>query len=143
VAHIDCFVNVVADPAQRGRRHLQAAGLAARLQRKYQRLATAVSLAMSRAYAYGKMKFNPNGGCGVAPLLTTLKPFQKLPGSRACTFAETDAPALLPLPLQRYEMARFKTVKVHIDFHVELELLHCWSLPACWPCRSAPASSVT
>jgi hypothetical protein len=71
----------------------------------------------------------------MAPLLTTLndKPFQKLPGSRACTFAETDAPALLPLPLQRYEMACFKTVKVHIDYHVERELLHCWSLPACLP----------
>ncbi len=66
----------------------------------------------------------------MAPLLSRLndKPFQKLPGSRASTFAEIDAPALLPLPLQRYEMAHFKTVKVHIDYHVELER-HRYSVP--------------
>jgi transposase len=66
----------------------------------------------------------------IAPLLTRLndKPFQKLPGSRASTFVEIDAPALLPLPLQRYEMASFKTVKVHIDYHVEVER-HRYSVP--------------
>jgi transposase len=66
----------------------------------------------------------------VAPLLTRLneKPFQKLPGSRASTFAALDAPALLPLPLQRYEIARFKTVKAHIDYHVEVEQ-HRYSVP--------------
>ena len=66
----------------------------------------------------------------VAPLLTRLneKPFQKLPGSRASTFAALDAPALLPLPLQRYEMAHFKTVKAHIDYHVEVER-HRYSVP--------------
>ena len=66
----------------------------------------------------------------IAPLLARLndKPFQKLPGSRASTFAEIDAPALLPLPLQPYEMAHFKTVKVHIDYHVEVER-HRYSVP--------------
>jgi transposase len=66
----------------------------------------------------------------IQPLLTRLneKPFQKLPGSRASTFAEIDAPALLPLPVQRYEMAHFKTVKVHIDYHVEVER-HRYSVP--------------
>jgi transposase len=66
----------------------------------------------------------------IAPLLTRLndKPFQKLPGSRASAFAELDAPALLPLPLQRYEMARFKTVRVHIDYHVEVDR-HRYSVP--------------
>ncbi|MGI9376187.1 IS21 family transposase [Eoetvoesiella caeni] len=66
----------------------------------------------------------------ITPLLTRLneKPFQKLPGSRASTFAQIDAPALLPLPLQRYEMAHFKTVRVHIDYHVELER-HRYSVP--------------
>ena len=46
----------------------------------------------------------------MAPLLARLndKPFQKLPGSRASAFAEIDAPALLPLPLQRYEMAQLQ-----------------------------------
>lgn len=66
----------------------------------------------------------------IAPLLTRLneKPFQKLPGSRASTFAALDAPALSPLPLQRYEMAYFKTVKAHIDYHVEVER-HRYSVP--------------
>ncbi|MGA9032546.1 MAG: IS21 family transposase [Sulfuricaulis sp.] len=66
----------------------------------------------------------------IAPLLTRLndKPFQKLPGSRASTFATLDAPALLPLPLQRYELAHFKTVKAHIDYHVEVER-HRYSVP--------------
>lgn len=66
----------------------------------------------------------------MAPLLTRLndKASQKLPGSRASTFAEIDAPALLPLPLQRYEMARFKTVKVYIDYHLEVER-HRYSVP--------------
>jgi transposase len=66
----------------------------------------------------------------IAPLLTRLneKPFQKLPGSRASSFMELDAPALQPLPLQRYEMAYFKTVKVHIDYHAEVER-HRYSVP--------------
>ena len=54
--------------------------------------------------------------------------FQKLPGSRASVFAQLDAPALMPLPQQPYELARFKTVKVHIDYHVEIEG-HRYSAP--------------
>lgn len=66
----------------------------------------------------------------IAPLLKQLndKPFQKLPGSRASTFTAIDAPTLAPLPLQPYEMAHFKTVKVHIDYHVEIER-HRYSVP--------------
>ena len=66
----------------------------------------------------------------IAPLLERLnnRPFQKLPGSRASTFAALDAPALLPLPAQRYEIASFKTVKVHIDYHVEVDF-HYYSVP--------------
>lgn len=66
----------------------------------------------------------------VAPLLKRLNdnPFQKLPGSRASNFAELDAPALLPLPAQHYEMAQFKTVRVHIDYHVEVDR-HRYSVP--------------
>ena len=66
----------------------------------------------------------------IAPLLDRLndRPFQKLPGSRASVFAAIDAPALLPLPTQRYEIATFKTVKVHIDYHVEVEG-HYYSVP--------------
>ena len=56
------------------------------------------------------------------------RPFQKLPGSRASVFAELDAPTLMSLPRQPYELARFKTVKVHIDYHVEIEG-HRYSVP--------------
>ena len=66
----------------------------------------------------------------IAELLPSVnnRPFQKLPGSRASVFAELDAPALMPLPPQRYELARFKTVKVHIDYHIEVDG-HRYSVP--------------
>lgn len=66
----------------------------------------------------------------IAPLLTQLNQrlFQKLPGSRASVFAQIDAPALQPLPVLRYEIAHFKTVKVHIDYHVEVDA-HRYSVP--------------
>jgi len=54
--------------------------------------------------------------------------FQKLPGSRASVFAELDRPALAPLPGGRYELASFKSVKVHIDYHVQLDK-HFYSVP--------------
>ena len=66
----------------------------------------------------------------IKPLLESLnqRPFQKLPGCRASAFAALDAPALQPLPAQRYEIATFKTVKVHIDYHVEVDT-HRYSVP--------------
>lgn len=66
----------------------------------------------------------------IAPLLTRLnqKLFQKLPGSRASTFMAIDAPALMTLPTQTYEIAWFKTVKVHVDYHVDIER-HRYSVP--------------
>lgn len=66
----------------------------------------------------------------IGGLLASLneRPFQKLPGSRASVFAELDAPALMPLPKSTYEIARFKTVKVHIDYHVEIDG-HFYSVP--------------
>ena len=66
----------------------------------------------------------------IAPLLAQLntRAFQKLPGSRASAFAELDAPALQPLPLQTWELAVYKTVRVHIDQHIEFEG-HRYSVP--------------
>ncbi len=66
----------------------------------------------------------------IAALLPSLndRAFQKLPGSRASVFAELDRPVLMPLPASRYELARFKTVKVHIDYHVEIDA-HRYSVP--------------
>ena len=66
----------------------------------------------------------------MAPLLHWLnqRAFQKLPGSRASVFAQIDAPALMALPVQPWEWAVFKTVRVHIDSHVEFEG-HRYSVP--------------
>jgi transposase len=47
--------------------------------------------------------------------------FQKLEGSRSSLFRTLDAPALSALPAQRWQWATFKTVTVHIDYHVEIE----------------------
>ena len=56
------------------------------------------------------------------------RPFRKLPGSRRSAFEALDRPALRPLPTQRYEFAQWKKVRVHIDYHVELER-HYYSVP--------------
>jgi transposase len=66
----------------------------------------------------------------ITPLLAQLnaKAFQKLPGSRASAFAQLDAPALQPLPAQTWELAVYKTVRVHIDQHIEFEG-HRYSVP--------------
>ena len=66
----------------------------------------------------------------IAALLPALneRAFQKLPGSRARVFEQIDRPALMALPASRYELARFKSVKVHIDYHVEIDG-HRYSVP--------------
>ncbi len=66
----------------------------------------------------------------IEPLLERLnrKAFQKLPGSRASAFADVDATALQALPLQPWQWAAFKNVRVHIDHHVEIEG-HRYSVP--------------
>lgn len=66
----------------------------------------------------------------IADLLGPLneRAFQKLPGSRRTAFDEIDAPALAPLPPTAYELATFKTVRVHVDYHVEIAR-HRYSVP--------------
>ena len=49
------------------------------------------------------------------------KPFQKLDGSRRSWYESLEKPALRPLPPRHYEFARWKKLKVNIDYHVELE----------------------
>lgn len=56
------------------------------------------------------------------------RPFKKLPGSRRELFEQLDRPALRPLPAQRYEFAEWKKVRVHIDYHVEIDG-HYYSVP--------------
>jgi transposase len=66
----------------------------------------------------------------IAPLLTYLnqRAFQKLPGCRASAFAQLDAPALKALPAQPWQWVEFKTVRVHVDSHVQFEG-HFYSAP--------------
>ncbi len=66
----------------------------------------------------------------IAALLGSLneRRFQKIDGSRASLFAALDAPALSALPPQRWQWASFKTVRAHIDYHVEVDS-HRYSVP--------------
>ena len=66
----------------------------------------------------------------IAALLPSLneRKFQKLDGSRASLFAALDSPALSALPTQPWQWATFKTVKAHIDYHVEVDF-HRYSVP--------------
>ena len=66
----------------------------------------------------------------IQELLTDLnqRQMKKLPGSRRSQFEAIDKPVLKPLPLQPYSYTLVKQVKVHIDYHVEIEK-HYYSVP--------------
>jgi transposase len=66
----------------------------------------------------------------IAELVTELnrRAFKKLPGCRADAFSELDAPALSPLPATRFQVPRWKTAKVNIDYHVDFDG-HYYSVP--------------
>jgi transposase len=49
------------------------------------------------------------------------RPFQRAPESRKELFEKTEKLFLAALPPSRYEFARFKTVKVNFDYHVQYE----------------------
>src|SRR5260370_17832852 len=59
----------------------------------------------------------------IAKLLERMnqRPFRKREGSRASLYAALDRPALQPLPAERYVMAEWKTVRVNIDYHIEVD----------------------
>lgn len=61
-------------------------------------------------------------------ILLNSKAFKKLPGSRQSRFKEIDKPALKALPTSPYELAHWKKVTVHLDYHVEVEG-HYYSVP--------------
>ena len=66
----------------------------------------------------------------IAQLLEELntRPFQKLPGCRREAFEQVDRPAMRPLPSEPYEYAKWGKVRVHIDYHVEVDG-HYYSVP--------------
>ena len=53
--------------------------------------------------------------------LLNTRPFKKLEGSRLSKFDEIDRPALKPLPQRPYIYAEWKKVRVHPDYHVEID----------------------
>lgn len=57
--------------------------------------------------------------------------FKKLPGCRREAFERLDRPALRPLPPARMAILRFKSARVNIDYHVELDG-HYYSVPHRW-----------
>jgi transposase len=59
------------------------------------------------------------------------RPFRKLPGSRSEVFYSQEKPALKPLPSNPYVYAEWKVVRVHIDYHVEIDG-HYYSVPCQW-----------
>lgn len=46
-------------------------------------------------------------------------PFQKLEGTRRQLFEQIEAPALRPLPIERYVFATWKKARVNFDYHIE------------------------
>jgi transposase len=56
------------------------------------------------------------------------KPMQKLKRSRREQFERLDRPALKPLPLIPFPYAEWKTAKVNVDYHIELDF-HYYSVP--------------
>lgn len=57
------------------------------------------------------------------------RPFKKLPGCRQAQFETVDRPALQPLPIEPYVYAEWRTARVNIDSHVEIEG-HYYSVPS-------------
>jgi len=54
--------------------------------------------------------------------------FRKREGSRRTLYEQLDKPALRPLPAERYQYGEWKTARVNIDYHVELDH-HWYSVP--------------
>ena len=54
--------------------------------------------------------------------------FRKREGSRQSLFEQLDKPALQPLPIERYQYGEWKSARVNIDYHVELDH-HWYSVP--------------
>lgn len=56
------------------------------------------------------------------------KPFQKMSGNRTDHFNTYERPTMRTLPLQAYQYTFIKKVRVHVDYHVEVEK-HYYSVP--------------
>jgi transposase len=66
----------------------------------------------------------------ITGLLTklNLRPFRKRDGSRASLFAQLDKPTRKPLPGTGFEFGQWKTARVDLNYHIEVER-HSYSVP--------------
>ena len=69
-----------------------------------------------------------NQAIGELLIKLNTRPFQKLDGCRRGMFEAVDQDALKPLPAGRYQYAEWKKVRVHIDYHVQVDK-HYYSVP--------------
>jgi transposase len=56
------------------------------------------------------------------------RPFEKLQATRKSLFETLEKPVLKPLPIHRFVFAEWKTAKVNIDYHIEVDR-HYYSVP--------------
>ncbi len=57
-----------------------------------------------------------------------LQPFKNIEGTRRSLVEEIDKPALIPLPLTRYEFATWRQARINIDYHLKIDH-HYYSVP--------------
>jgi transposase len=56
------------------------------------------------------------------------RPFEKLQATRKSLFETLEKPVLKPLPIHRYVFAEWRTARVNIDYHIEVDR-HYYSVP--------------
>jgi transposase len=56
------------------------------------------------------------------------RPFEKLQATRKSLFETLEKPVLKPLPIDRFVFAEWKTARVNIDYHIEVDR-HYYSVP--------------
>jgi transposase len=56
------------------------------------------------------------------------RPFEKLQATRKSLFETLEKPVLKPLPIHRFVFAEWKTARVNIDYHIEVDH-HYYSVP--------------
>ena len=95
-------------------------------------------LAALRNYTFFSL---PELNQAIQQLLVKLnqRPFKKLPGSRLEQFQSLEQATLKSLPATPYVYAEWKVVRVHIDYHVEIE--GHYDRQGWWKCRVAGAIS--
>lgn len=69
-----------------------------------------------------------NAAIGALMIELNERPFKRLPGNRRSAFETLDRPAMRALPATAYEYALWKSARVGVDYHLEVER-HYYSVP--------------